>query len=49
MQRYMIQKESTGYSVWTVSPHTGSKQDCIAYCRTKREAQALIRKKYAKE
>jgi hypothetical protein len=36
--RYAYQKEARGYSVWTLSPHTGDRRDWIADCRTAREA-----------
>ena len=41
---YTIQKEATGYSVWSVSEHTGSKTDCVGHYNTKREAEAAVKR-----
>jgi hypothetical protein len=42
-QRFTVQRETTGYSVWTTGL-SGSKQDCLGHFNTKRAALAFIRR-----
>ena len=49
MRRAIIQKEARGFSVWSASPFTGSKIDCLAFASTARSARAIARKYEAKE
>jgi hypothetical protein len=41
---YVMQKETSGYTIWLVSRHTGSKLEVVAYCGSKREAQRKIKR-----
>jgi hypothetical protein len=47
MTRYTYQEEKTGFSVWTVGL-SGSKQDCLAFTKTHRQAQTMVDRLYNK-
>lgn len=44
MRLAVIQREARGFSVWSASPLTGSKRDCLAFAQTKRSARAIARR-----
>lgn len=41
---YGYQRESKGWSVWLRCPYTGDRRDHIADVRSRRDAEALIRR-----
>lgn len=41
--RALIWKEATGYSVWTVSPYTGDRKDCLGFFDRKDAARRAMR------
>ena len=45
---YVVQKEAHGYSVWTASVFTGSKQACCGFFNSKRDARRFIAREYAR-
>lgn len=46
--KYVVHKEARGYSVWTASIFTSSKQDCCGFFRSKRDARCFIVREYAR-
>ena len=48
MTRVEIQREARGFSVWSVSPYTGSKRDCLAHVNTLAQARAVSRRYHEK-
>lgn len=46
MSGYGYQRETDGYSVWMLGL-SGSRVECVAWSRTRREAQRIVDRLYA--
>ena len=44
---YRIQREASGYSIWTAAPYTGDRRDYVTTVRTKHAAVRKLDKLYA--
>lgn len=43
------QREASGFTIWTLSPHTGSKIDCLDWVDTERQAQRKVNALYKEQ